>query len=80
MIECYRLIPNDWYISCKYLNTKHGKMIIRDLMIEDYRFFPNKMYRYSKCLNIPISKGNQGKQTFKPTLGRISREADVEIY
>ena len=51
MIEGYRLIPNNWYISCKYLNDEHFKMIICDLMIESYRPFSNKRYRISKYLN-----------------------------
>ena len=51
MIEGYRLIPNDWYTSCKYLNDEHFKMIIYDLMIEGYRLFSNRRYKNSKYHN-----------------------------
>ena len=51
MIEGYRLILNDWYISCKYLNGEHIKMIICDLMIESYKLLPNVRCINSKCHN-----------------------------
>ena len=51
MIEDYGLIPNNWYISYKYLEHEYYKMIILDLMIEGYRLFPNEGYINSKCLN-----------------------------
>ena len=51
MIECYRIIYNNWYISYNYLNYEHFKMIICDLMMERYKFFPNERYINSKCSN-----------------------------
>ena len=42
MIEGYRLIPNERYISYKYLNDEHNKIIICDLIIKGYRLFPKE--------------------------------------
>ena len=51
MIEDCRLIPNDWYISCKYLNDEYNKIIICELRIIGYRLFPNERYIISRYLN-----------------------------
>ena len=51
MIESYRLISNERYISCKYLNDEHNKIIICNLVIKGYRLLLNESYRISKYLS-----------------------------